>query len=205
MARSIAAAALLTLCTLPVPAQAAGPEAPPPPPAPAFEPPPPPPAPTPVSPQAPPAPPQSMPGRMPHIRFYAGGASANEVASGSGGAGLLGLQWYNDIFPILQWYTGIELVGVALGSGFIGVVDGDLGARLTPFPDWPLRPYLRANLGLSIVVVFPVPSAGLAVGMALSIFNTLFLDIAFGVRRVYYVFDTSKSIDLGLMELSFGF
>jgi hypothetical protein len=92
-----------------------------------------------------------------------------------------------------------------VGSGFLGVVDGDLGARLTPFPDWLLRPYLRANIGLSLVVIVPVPSVGLALGMTLPIFNTIFLDFAMGVRRVYYVFDTSKSLDLQLMELSIGF
>jgi len=146
-----------------------------------------------------------MPGRMPHMRLYAGGAGVNQVSSGNGGAGLLGIQWYGDIFPIIQWYWGLELVGVGVGSGFLGLIDGDAGARLTPFPDWPLRPYLRANLGLSMVVIVPVPSAGLAVGMILPIFNTIFMDVAVGVRRVYYVFDTTKSIDLGVMELSIGF
>lgn len=146
-----------------------------------------------------------MPGRMQHVRFYAGGAGVNQWATGNGGAGMLGVQWYNDLFPIIQWYSGVELIGVGVGTGFLGVVDFDLGARLTPFPDWLLRPYLRANLGLSVVVIVPVPSVGLALGMTLPIFNTIFLDFALGVRRVYYVFDTSKSLDLQLMELSIGF
>ena len=64
---------------------------------------------------------------------------------------------------------------------------------------------MRANVGLSVVVILPVPSAGVAVGMILPIFNTIFMDIALGARRVYYVFDTTKSIDLALMELSIGF
>jgi hypothetical protein len=199
MVRTLAAAALFTLCSFPAAAPAAAQERPPPPPpAPELEPLPTPPAPTQASPQAPGAPPQSMPGRMPHIRLYAGGAGVNQVASGNSGAGLLGIQWYGDLFPIIQWYWGLELLGVGVGTGVLGVIDGDGGARLTPFPDWPLRPYLRA-------VIVPVPSAGLALGLILPIFNTIFMDIAFGVRRVYYVFDTTKSIDLGVMELSIGF
>ncbi|HYV44019.1 MAG TPA: hypothetical protein VFA20_04115 [Myxococcaceae bacterium] len=206
MVRTLAAAALSVFCSLPTMAQAAGPVAPPPPPpAPAFEPPPAPPAPNPVSPQAPQGPPQSMPGKMPHVRFYAGGAGVNQASSGNGGAGLLGIQWYGDLFPIIQWYWGVELDGVGVGSGFLALVDGDLGARLTPFPDWPLRPYLRANVGMSVLVILPIPSAGIAVGMILPIFNTIFLDIALGGRRAYDVFDTTKSIDFGVMELSIGF
>jgi hypothetical protein len=46
---------------------------------------------------------------------------------------------------------------------------------------------------------------GIGAGMILPIFNTLFLDIAFGARRVYNVFNTTQSLDLGVMELSIGF
>jgi hypothetical protein len=150
-------------------------------------------------------PPQNFPGKMPHLRFYAGGAGVNQVSSGSGGAGILGIQFYGDILPFLQWYWGGELVGVSVGSGFLAIADGDLGGRFTPFPDWPLRPYVRANLGLSLLVILPIPSAGLAVGMILPIFNTVFLDVAVGGRRVYNVFNTSQSLDLGLFEMSIGF
>src|SRR5690348_16489791 len=88
---------------------------------------------------------QQMPGPPP-LRFYAGGAGVNQVSAGGGGAGILGIQFYGDILPFLQWYWGGELVGVSVGSGFLAIADGDLGARFTPFPDWPLRPYVRANL-----------------------------------------------------------
>jgi hypothetical protein len=99
----------------------------------------------------------------------------------------------------------MELVGVGVGTGFLTLVDGDLGLRLTPFPDWPLRPYLRANVGLSVLVILPIPSTGVGLGMILPIFNTIFLDIAIGARRVYNVFNTAQTLDLGLMELSIGF
>src|SRR3954470_23222163 len=196
MVRTLAAAAALVVsCLLIAPSSAFAQERMPPP----VTPPPPPPSPGPEP------PPQSFPAKMPHVRFYAGAAGVNQVASGDGGAGLLGVQWYADLFPIFQWYWGVELVGVKFGTGFISVADGDVGIRFTPFPDWPLRPYLRGNVGLSLLIVLPIPSAGLAAGLMLPIFNTLFIDIAIGGRRVYNVFDTNQTVDLGLLELSFGF
>jgi len=192
MTRTLAVlAALLALATLPVPALAIAQQVPPPPPA--APPPPPPPAP------APPA------GKMPHLRLYLGGAAANQAASGSGGAVLVGIQNYADILPVLQSYWGTELVGVQIGSVILPILGGDVGVRFTPFPDWFLRPYLRANLGVDFLVILPVPSAGLAIGVALPIFNAIFFDVAFGVRRVFNIFNASQSVDLAVVELSVGF
>lgn len=143
---------------------------------------------------------------MPHLRIYAGAAGANQIANGSGGAVLVGIQNYTDILvPVIQYYFGTELLGVRVGDVFLPVIDGDVGVRFTPFPDWVLRPYARANLGLSFLFVIPVPSAGFAVGLALPIANIIFFDAALGIRRAFNVFNANESLDLGLIELSVGF
>ena len=211
MLRTFAAATALaafSLLAMPATAQAQAEAAPPaPPPPPMTEPLPPPPPPPGKYPPPPPPPsgPAPVPGRMPHLRLYAGGAAANQASSGSGQAVLLGIQGYTDILPILQSYWGTEMLGVRVGTLVLPLIDGDVGVRMTPFPDWLLRPYVRANIGLSLLLFLPVPSAGLAFGMILPLFNTIFFDITFGVRRVFNVFDAQSSVDLGTMELSVGF
>jgi len=142
---------------------------------------------------------------MPHLRLYAGGAAANQASSGSGSAVLLGIQGYTDILPILQSYWGTEMLGVQLGGSTLPIIDGDVGVRVTPFPDWLLRPYARANIGLSLLVFVPVPNAGVSVGLMLPVFNTIFFDITVGIRRVFNVFDAQSSVDLGTLEMSVGF
>jgi len=142
---------------------------------------------------------------MPHIRFYTGAAAANQEAAGSGDAVLLGIHMYSDVLPILQSYWGTELLGVRVGTQVLPLIDGDLGLRVTPFPDWLLRPYARANVGLSLLLVLPVPSAGAAVGLMMPLFNTIFFEVAVGIRRVFNYFDFQQSVDLVVLELSVGF
>ncbi|HVE87158.1 MAG TPA: hypothetical protein VND93_30090 [Myxococcales bacterium] len=203
-APAMLAAAFLLGFALAAPAAAQPRPAPPAPLAPAEPPPAPPPAPAAVAPPPPPAPPPPQ-GKMPHLRLYAGGAGANQVSNGSGAAVLLGIQGYSDILPWVQTYWGTELLGVRVGTFLFPVIDGDVGARFTPFPDWLLRPYARVNLGLSLLIILPVPSAGFALGVALPIFNTVFLDFAVGVRRAFNIFDANSTLDLGILELSVGF
>lgn len=142
---------------------------------------------------------------MAHLRLYLGGAGANQAANGAGGAALLGIQGYTDILPVIQSYWGTELAVVRVGTLTLPLLGGDIGARFTPFPDWLLRPYVRANLGLTFILIVPVPSAGLSLGLSLPIFNTIFFDLTLGTRRVFNIFNANESLELNQVELSIGF
>jgi hypothetical protein len=155
--------------------------------------------------EAAPAPQPQFQGKMPHLRIYLGAAGVQQQSSGSGGAIVLGVQGYSDMMPFLSWYWAAELIGARVGPIVLPVTNGDIGVRWTPFPTWLLRPYLRANVGLSFLLFLPVPSTGVGLGISLPVLDLVYLDAVVGVRRAFAIWDASQSLDLQLLELSVGF
>src|SRR5687768_17472762 len=81
-----------------------------------------------ASPEAKPA------GKMPRLRLFLGGAAAAQDNTGSGGAGILGVQGYGDLVgPHVSTYWGAELIGVQIGQLVFPLINGDLGLRWSPF------------------------------------------------------------------------
>jgi hypothetical protein len=140
----------------------------------------------------------------PAARLYLGAASASKE-NGSGQGGLLGYQSFTVRGPHAASYWGAELLGVKVGDGAFPILTGDAGLRYVFLPDSFLRPYLRVNLGLSLVIILPVPSVGGAVGLDIPIGSELHADVTFGVRRVLNLFSLKDSLTLGVVELGVGF
>ncbi len=142
---------------------------------------------------------------MPRARLYLGGAGA---ASGeqTGQAGVIGFQWFNPLGPNTASYFGLEVLGAKVGTnGILPVFTGDFGLRWAPFPEAFLRPYLRGSVGLSLLVILPVPSLSLGVGVAVPVANTFALDVSLGYRHAFNLFDATQPLRLATLDLGVGF
>jgi hypothetical protein len=151
------------------------------------------------TPQEPPA-----PRGMPHARLYLGPSAGQQGGSQIGTGGVVGFQGFNEITPSTASFWGLEILGWKVGSGVLPIFTGDFGLRWAPWPYAFLRPYATLNLGVSLLIILPVPSLALGAGLALPLGGLTF-DAGFRIRGALNLFDTSASVSIASVELGVGF
>ncbi|MDQ3264878.1 MAG: hypothetical protein M3Y59_14615 [Myxococcota bacterium] len=155
--------------------------------------------------QTPPAEEAKPPRGMSRARLYLGPAAGQQGGAQVGQGGVLGFQGFTELSPSTSSFWGVEILGVQVGSGALPIFTGDLGLRYAPWPHAFLRPYGLVNLGISFLIIIPVPSLSAGVGVALPIGDVLSLDLGLRVRHALNIFNLSDSVNIAAVELGLGF
>lgn len=140
-------------------------------------------------------------------RIYLGGFGVGQNGE-HGGGGLIGYQgfWGGGKGRTVQGFWDVELMTYRLGANAawpVLTVDG--GMRWTPFPKLPVQPFLKANVGLSLLVIVPVPSIGLGIGASVPLGDEFAVDLTLGGRKALNYLDVNRSLDIGSMEVGLRF
>jgi hypothetical protein len=141
---------------------------------------------------------------MAKARLYVGPSAGAQALNGGTGA-VIGFQGFNEFSPNTASFWGIEVLAWKIGNGALPIFTGDFGLRWAPFPTAWLRPFLTANLGLSLLVIIPVPSFALGVGLAIPLGGSITLDAAFRARYALNYLNTAESVSIGSVEIGLGF
>lgn len=144
---------------------------------------------------------------VPGIRLYFGGANGRSDSGNVGSGGVLGFESFIGRGGVLNGFWGIEILGVQVGNGnsFVPFLTGDFGGRLMPWPDGIVRPYLKGGFGVTLVLIIPVPSLTLSLGLAVPIGQSFQIDVDLGVRRAFNIFNVADSVNIGTLEIGIGF
>jgi len=146
------------------------------------------------------------PSSVPGARLYLGGVSSKLDAGGMGSGGVIGFQSFLGKGGALNSFWGVEILGVKVTeSAFLPVLTGDFGLRLMPWPEGVLRPSLKGGVGISFLLILPVPSVTLSLGLGLPLGQEWVIDVAITVRRAFNLFDVNNSLTLGVLEVGVGF
>lgn len=137
-------------------------------------------------------------------RLYLGGAGGRMGDSDSGGGAVIGYQWITGRGRHTATWFGLEVLGVQAGPGFVPLLTGDFGLKLVAFPQSFLRPYFTANLGVTMLLILPLPSLAVGFGAAVPI-GGMQVDLGLHYRRVFNIFDASKPLDIGTLQVGLGF
>lgn len=144
------------------------------------------------------------PVQTPGARLYLG-AAATSNNSDTGSAIVLGYQGFWGRGRSVSGMWGLELLGVKLGNGYFPVFTGDLGLRFMPWPTGFLRPYVKGGVGLSLLIILPVPSVHFSLGLGIPLGPELVFDVSLSGRRAFNLFDVNNSINVATFELGLGF
>lgn len=144
-------------------------------------------------------------GGGPAGRIYAGGIGGR-VGNDSGGGGVMGFESHSERTVAATTFWGLEGVGIKVGdTGTLPVLGGNFGLRYVFAADSSVRPFVKGNVGLSFLVVVPVPSLALSAGIDIPLGDVLHLDVTLSGREYLNIFDSTKSITAGTFEVGVGF
>ena len=133
-------------------------------------------------------------------RLYVGGAGGRMGNTPAGGGAVVGYQWITGHGPHTATWLGLEVLGVQTGPGFVPLLTGDFGLKLVAFPRAFLRPYFTANLGVTMLLILPLPSLAVGVGAAVPI-GALQVDLGLHYRRVFNIFDANNPLDIATLQV----
>ena len=84
------------------------------------------------------------------------------------------------------------------------ILDLDAMLRLRPDQDWTLRPFVSGGVGLSILLILPMPCITLGLGAELNL-GDLNLDLVLQARQIADIYITQDSITTTTLQVGVGF
>lgn len=150
------------------------------------------------------APPEDAPGRRRGMRLYLGGGTGQTSDGSTTGTAEMGFQ----TIRIDRQFGGAY--GVALqtfegpNGGPIPVLNLDAGLRWRMLPNSRVHPWLGGGLGLSVLLILPMPCATLATGVDVEL-GPVVLDTAIQLRTIADIYITQGSITTATWQVGVGF
>lgn len=137
-------------------------------------------------------------------RLYLGGGSLKAQGQPAAEGGVFGYQSFTPRGRYTATFWGLEITGGRAGQAFVPFLTGDLGLRLAAFPNSPVRPWLRLNGGITMLLIIPLPSLALGLG-ATAFLGEVGVDLGLTYRRAFNVFNVHEPVDLAVLELGVSF
>ena len=99
---------------------------------------------------------------------------------------------------------GLSLSTYQVNNTTFPVFNFDGGLRWRPSPDWKVQPYLAGGVGVSFLLILPIPSLTLGLGAALEL-GELTLDVTLRARQLVDIYGQTEGVSVGTLELGVGF
>ncbi len=81
----------------------------------------------------------------------------------------------------------------------------DAGIRLRPSHQWRVQPYGTAGLGVSFLLIVPLPSVNVGVGVQVPLGPELALEGALRVRQLLDIYTETQGVTVGTFEMGLVF
>ncbi len=149
-----------------------------------------------------PATPAPAPAKEAGMRLFLGGGQASS-SGGTSQAAELGFHLTRMGRRVGGEY-GVSLSAYQLNQVTLPVFNLDGGVRWRPDPDWRVQPTLGAGLGVSFLLIIPVPSLQLSLGAVLDL-GELQLDATLRARQLLDIYGQSNGVIVNTLEIGVGF
>lgn len=146
--------------------------------------------------------PAPAPAKEAGMRLFLGGGQASS-SGGTSQAAELGFHLTRMGHRVGGEY-GVSLSAYQLNQVTLPVFNLDGGVRWRPNPDWRVQPTLGAGLGVSFLLIIPVPSLQLSLGAVLDL-GELQLDATLRARQLLDIYGQSNGVIVNTLEIGVGF
>jgi len=157
----------------------------------------------PAEPVADASPPARSSFKEPGVRIFLGLGTATS-SGGTSEAGELGFHWLRQGDRIGAEY-GLSLSAYRIGDVTLPVFNFDGGVRWRPNPSWRVQPVVSGGVGVSFLLVLPVPSVHLALGATVRLGQELRLDATLRARQLLDLYADTDGVTVATLEVGVGF
>ncbi len=137
------------------------------------------------------------------MRIFIGGGSAVSSDGGTRGTAELGVQRIERT-KRLSGAWGLSLQTFDVDGRPLPILDLDAMLRLRPAQDWTVRPFISGGVGLSVLLILPMPCLTLGLGTELNL-GDLNLDLVLQARQIADIYVTQDSVTTTTLQVGVGF
>lgn len=137
------------------------------------------------------------------MRIFLGGGSAVSSGGGARGTAELGVQRIERT-KRLSGAWGLSLQTFDVDGRPLPILDLDAMLRLRPAQDWTVRPFVSGGVGLSVLLILPMPCLTLGLGAELNL-GDLNLDLVLQARQIADIYVTQDSVTTTTLQVGVGF
>ena len=145
---------------------------------------------------------EAAPAREAGMRIFLGGGNATS-SGGTSEAAELGFHLTRMGDRVGGEY-GLSLSAYQIGQAAVPVFNFDGGIRWRPSSSWRVQPYLGGGVGVSFLIIVPVPSITAALGVMVPL-GELNLDLTLRARQLLDIYTQSSGVSVATLEFGVGF